>query len=91
MTTATEARREYLARREHRRTEFEAEIEARGCPDCGHDSYVVTQAYPATRVDPACWEGHCTCYDMVGVCDDNCIEGEDEELCQDCCPCRYED
>lgn len=32
-----------------------------GCPDCGHDSLVVTEAMVATRVDPACWSGRCTC------------------------------
>lgn len=34
-----------------------------GCPECGHDSLVVTEAMVATRVDPACWSGRCTCVD----------------------------
>lgn len=59
MTTATEARTEYLARREHRRTAFEAEIEGWGCPDCGRDTYTVTDGQPATRTDPAWWNGYC--------------------------------
>lgn len=32
-----------------------------GCPECGHDSLVVMQALVATRIDPACWAGYCTC------------------------------
>lgn len=32
-----------------------------GCPECGHDSLMVTQALVATRIDPECWSGYCTC------------------------------
>ena len=38
-----------------------------GCPECGHDSLVVTQALVATRVDPACWAGRCTCEDATAM------------------------
>ena len=34
-----------------------------GCPECGHDSLIVTEALVATRVDPACWAGRCQCID----------------------------
>ena len=86
MTTATEARAEYLAARTHTQTALEAEIEARGCPACGHDSYRVEEAYPATRTDPASWEGHCTCANSVtGDCDcSNCADGD---VCAACCQC----
>lgn len=51
MTTAT---------REHTQTAFEAEMEVEGCPECGcMDGYTVTDGQPATRTDPAWWEGHC--------------------------------
>ena len=42
--------------RDYARTVREA-----GCPECHHDSVVVTQAMVATRIDPACWAGYCTC------------------------------
>ncbi len=92
MITATEARREYLARREHRRTAFEAEIEGRGCPECGHDSYIVTEAYPETLVDSACWEGRCACKEknrggFCLLCDPQCDYCE----CECHCTCDYDD
>ena len=33
----------------------------RYCPECGHESVVVTSFYPATRVDPECSSGECRC------------------------------
>lgn len=46
-------------RREHTQTRYEAELETEGCPNCGHDSYVVTGGQPATETDPAWQEGYC--------------------------------
>ena len=46
-----------------------------GCPQCGHDSLVVTEALVATRIDPACWSGRCTCADATAM---------DRTECPDC-------
>ena len=59
MITATDpralARAEHLAARERYRPAPETVC----CPECGHDSYVVTGSQPATRTDPAWQTGYC--------------------------------
>jgi len=75
-----------------RTRDYARRVREDGCPDCGHDTLVVTEAYSATRMEPACWLGRCTCAD-----NDDCAAcwEEDEPDRPDCecechCNCQFE-
>lgn len=39
------------------------------CPECSHLSTVMTDYYPADRVDPECSAGYCTCREQGEGCE----------------------
>ncbi len=71
------------------------------CSECLHLSVVITQFYAATRIDPECSAGYCTCAqgEMLSVCCGAPEHPDVEGFCSACndgtgfereCPCGYE-
>ena len=68
------------------------------CPECGHISTVMTDYYPADRVDPECSAGYCQCATpreevrCVECNLDRCYDRGFDDPCEcEChCGCRYE-
>ncbi len=56
MMSTEEERRE-----DAKREAWESAHPSEPCPACGHPSLITTAHLPATRIDPACWTGYCTC------------------------------
>ena len=57
------------------------------CPQCHHDTLVVTGYWPATLIDPSCSTGYCTCREseMLSVC---CGAPEHPDLPWSCGSCQ---
>ena len=70
------------------------------CPQCHHDTLVVTGYWPATLIDPSCSTGYCTCQEseMLSVCCGAPEHPDVEDFCSACnegtgfereCSCKY--
>ena len=84
-----------------------AELEAREllgefpeCPQCHHNTLVVTGYWPATLIDPSCSTGYCACQESekLSVCCGAPEHPDVEDFCQACnegtgferdCSCKY--
>lgn len=86
MSTQTERRQDAL------REAYELEYET--CPDCGHESAIVTRRLRATRMEPAEVDLRCMCLDRRkyrGGDVQPCLNhDEGDPPCEECCPCEWE-
>jgi len=67
-------------REDARRETWEDANPLAACPTCHHESFRITSSLPATRIDPACFTGYCTCKRR------NAEVAAGREQCEECGP-----